>query len=75
MFAVCMCVKAVGEKKSYRQIGGMILGTITPMLLAHLGHSGPLFALIIGAMLLPLAVVFFVLARNEKRRQEGTSDH
>lgn len=45
-----------------------------PMMLAHLGHSGPLFALIIGGMLLPLVAVFFILARNEKRRQEETSD-
>lgn len=45
-----------------------------PMLLAHLGHSGPLFALIIGGMLLPLVAVFFILARNEKRRQDRTSD-
>lgn len=45
-----------------------------PMLLAHLGHSGPLFALIIGGMLLPLVAVFFILARNEKRRQNKTSD-
>lgn len=45
-----------------------------PMLLAHLGHSGPLFALIIGGMLLPLVAVFFILARNEKRRQDRTPD-
>lgn len=46
---------------------------MAPVLLAHLGHSGPLFAVIIGGMLLPLVVVFFVLARNEKRRQGDTS--
>lgn len=45
-----------------------------PMLLAHVGHSAPLFALIIGGMLLPLIAVFVILARNEKRRQDKTSD-
>ncbi|MEX2587230.1 MAG: hypothetical protein WD602_04455 [Actinomycetota bacterium] len=50
------------------------LAPVVPVLLAHLGHSGPLFTLIIGAMLLPIIVVFFVLARNEKRREKSTSD-
>lgn len=47
------------------------LAPIAPSLLAHLGHSGPLFALIIGGMLVPLVVVFFMLARREKQRQDG----
>lgn len=50
------------------------LASQAPALLAHLGHSGPLFALIMGALLLPLIVVFVVLARRESAGDDHGSD-